>query len=92
MQHQGVYVEFLSVEESGKYKCDTTTEDNRVTCFVGNSLISVQLMSIKNIDKDRTLLEQTEHRTLVLELKKKISEDPLTKWIIKFGSIEARWG
>ena len=41
------------------------------------------------VHKDRTLLEQTEHRTLVLELKKKISEDPLTKWIIKFGRIEA---
>ena len=44
------------------------------------------------VHKDRTLLEQTEHRTLVLELKKKISEDPLTKWIIKFGRIEAALG
>ena len=41
------------------------------------------------VHKDRTFLEQTQHRKLVLEIKKKISEDPSTKWVIKFGSIEA---
>ena len=41
------------------------------------------------VHKDRTFLEQTQHKQLILELKKKISEDPSTKWIIKFGRIEA---
>ena len=41
------------------------------------------------VHKDRTFLEQTQHKQLVLELKKKISEDPSTKWIIKFGRVEA---
>ena len=41
------------------------------------------------VHKDRTFLEQTQHKQLVLELKKNISEDPSTKWIIKFGRIEA---
>ena len=41
------------------------------------------------VHKDRTFLEQTQHRQLVLQLKKKISEDPSIKWIIQFWRIEA---
>ena len=41
------------------------------------------------ITMDRTLAQQEERRTLVVELKRKIASEPLKKWIIKFGKIIA---
>ena len=43
------------------------------------------------ISKDMTKVEQDINRKLVLELKRNISNDPSTRWIIKFGKVQA-WG
>ena len=42
------------------------------------------------VSKDRTKLEQEQHRQLISDLKQKISEDRSTRWTInyKFGRIE----
>ena len=41
------------------------------------------------VSKDRTKSEQEQHRKLILDLKLKISEDPSTRWVIKFGRIQS---
>ena len=41
------------------------------------------------ISKDMTKVKQEMNRKLVLELKGNISNDPSTKWIIKFGKVQA---
>ena len=41
------------------------------------------------VSKDRTRVEQEEHRKLIVELKLKIREDPSIRWIIKFGRVQS---
>ena len=42
------------------------------------------------ISTDVTKVEQDINRKLVLELKRNISNDPSTRWIIKFRKVQAR--
>ena len=41
------------------------------------------------VSKDMTKTEQEINRKLVLELKRNINNDPSTRWIIKFGRVQA---
>lgn len=41
------------------------------------------------ISRDMTRAERDKHRQLIIELKNKITEDPTTRWIIKFGRVQA---
>ena len=41
------------------------------------------------ISKDMTKVEQEINRKLVLELKRNISNDSSTRWVIKFGKVQA---
>ena len=43
------------------------------------------------ISKDMTRSEQIEHKRLILELKDNILKDGNTRWVIKFGKVQA-WG
>jgi len=43
------------------------------------------------ISKDMTRSEQVEHKRLILELKDNILKDGNTRWVIKFGKVQA-WG
>ena len=43
------------------------------------------------ISKDMTKSEQDEHKVLILELKESIRKDPSTRWIIRYGRVQA-WG
>ena len=41
------------------------------------------------VAKDMTKAEQEVNRSLVLELKQNIKNDPFTRWVIKFGRVQA---